>query len=540
MKKAKKLLAVVLALMVALTMGIATSSVIFAADGDPTGSITIKTSEKDTTYDFYRILDLTGQDTSNPADGKYDAVTYKLNTKWGSFFTTGAGASYLVAQNNSSGNLSPINVNGTTKYINITGDNIVAFTNAAMDYAITNNIVKDSTAAGTGNDVTVSSLPLGYYLMIPVDASDKTNNSAGSVASITSTVPNADIQVKAKKPGIEKTDNVISADVGQTVTYTITGKVPNTSGYSTYKYIIKDEMTSGLTFNKDVVVTIEGVTDPITSQCTIDYSVANKFSADIPVTTLQGENGANVGKTITLKYTATVNDSAVATSQEKNKATLEYGHNPSNLEKTTPIEEEVYTAKVVINKYTGNDATAAAGKLAGAQFALMNSEGKYYKYTAASGTTPAKVEWVTVTGAPTSGTANVTDEMAQALADAGTAITTKTTNDSGAAEFPGIKDGTYYLVEFVAPEGYNRLDKPQSVVVEGKNVDDGTTKIENKADASGTFDEAKDKVADIQNNSGSELPSTGGIGTTIFYILGALLVIGCGIVLIARRRLTAK
>lgn len=533
-KMTKKLLAVVLALAVALTMGMSTTVLSFA--DDTTGSITIKSSEKNTTYDFYRIMDLTGKDTSNPADNKYDAVTYKLNTKWSGFFTgTGAGASYLVDTN--SGNLSPINVNGTIKYINITGSNIVAFTNAAMNYAITNNISRDATETGNGNDVTVSNLALGYYLMIPVDASEKTNESSGSVASITSTVPNADIKVKAKKPSIEKTDNVISADVGQTVTYTITGKVPNTSGYATYQYIIKDEMTSGLTFNKDVVIKIGN--DVITKDCTIDYSKDNKFSADIPVANLQGTDGANVGKTITLTYTATVNDNAVTSSQEKNKATLNYGHTPGNLEETTPIEEEVYTAKVVINKYTGNDATATTGKLEGAQFALMNSDGKYYKYTAASGTTPAKVEWVTVTGAPTSGTANVTDAQAAALA-AATTITTKTTDTSGAAEFAGIKDGTYYLVEFVAPDGYNRLDKPQSVIVAGTNVDDGTAKVENKADSTGRYDAAVDETANVQNNAGTELPSTGGIGTTIFYILGALLIAVCGVVLIARRRVSAK
>ena len=532
---------------------------------DPTGTITIKSSENGTTYDFYRILDLTGQDTTTPTpDGKYDVVAYTIATKWEAFFQgSAAGASYLVAAADATeaqkSSLNMINFNGSVYYLNLTESNVVAFTNSAMDYAMNTPVAKDTTGAGTGSDVAVSNLPLGYYLMIPVDASLKTDASSGSVASITSTIPNADILVKAKKPDIEKTDNVISADVGQTVTYTVTGEVPNTAGYETYKYVIKDEMTSGLTFNKDVAVTIDGVADPVTSQCTITYTDTG-FTADIPVKDLQGTPGtnglgANVGKTITLTYTATVNDNAVASDNEKNKVHLEYGHNPSSLEKTTDIQEEVYTAKIIINKYTGESATSGT-KLPNAKFALMNSEGKYYKYTAAvaaSGTPgeagyvaaqPAKVEWVTVTGAPTSGTASVTDAMAKALADDAASdtptFTAQTTNSDGAAEFPGIKDGTYYLVEFEAPDGYNRLDKPQTVTVTGEDADTATGKVENKADATGSFDKAKNETADVQNNSGTVLPSTGGIGTTIFYVVGSIMVVAAGVLLITKKRMSRE
>ena len=569
-KSASKLLGIVLIIALVMSMGISSA---FAA-GE--GSLTVKNSEVGTTYNFYRILDLTGQDTAEDEETElYNAVVYKLNTKWKAFWTTGAGASYLVAEN--SGNLATINVDGTIKYINITDSNKVAFTNAAMKYAIDNSIETDSTANGAAEDVSVTGLDLGYYLMIPVDATDEKVNplTTGSIASLTSTIPSGDIYVKATKPSIDKVDDVISADIGQTVTYTVTGKMPNTSGTASYVYKLTDTMTEGLTFNKDVVVTIAGVADPITSQCTIDYTTDTQgFTCTIPVANLQGENGANIGKTITLTYTAVVNDNAVERDEDHNTVKLTYGRDPNHLEESTPISEEVYTAKIEIYKYTGDlsdaqyaaesayaDATAAAAAgyskysggdasadkywvkpaatgtpLANAQFALMNSEGKYYKYTAATETTPAKVEWVEVSGAPTSGTANVTDAQAAALA-AATTITTKTTTADGAAAFPGIKDGTYYLVEFAAPAGYNRLETPQAVVVTGTDADAlNENKVENKADATGEFDKANNAKANVLNQTGTVLPSTGGIGTTLFYAIGGVMVLAAVVMLIAKKR----
>ena len=574
MKKFTKLLGIVLIIALVMSMGIT------AAFADGEGSLTVKNSEVGTTYNFYRILDLTGQDTAEDEETVlYNAVVYKLNSKWTAFWTTGAGKDYIVAEN--SGNLATINVDGIIKYINITDSNKVAFTNAAMKYAIDNSIATDKTASGATADVSVTGLDLGYYLMIPVDATDEKENplTTGTIASLTSTIPSADIYVKATKPSIEKTDNVVSADVGQTVTYTVTGKMPNTSGTTSYTYKISDTMTAGLTFNKDVVVKIDGVTNPITSQCTIDYTTDTQgFTCTIPVAELQGENGANIGKTITLTYTAVVNDSAVERDEDHNTVKLIYGRDPDHLEESTPVSEEVYTAKIEIYKYTGDltdaqyaaqsayaDATEAeaagysvysgadasadkywvkAGSagtpLANAQFALMDSTGKYYKYTAASGETPAKVEWVEVTGAPTSGTANVTDAQAAALA-AATTITTKTTTADGAATFPGIKDGTYYLVEFAAPDGYNRLATPQAVVVAGTDADaTNENKTENKADATGEFDKANNAKANVLNQTGATLPSTGGIGTTIFYVVGSIMVVAAGVLLITKKRMSRE
>ena len=109
----------------------------------------------------------------------------------------------------------------------------------------------------------------------------------------------------------------------------------------------------------------------------------------------------------------------------------------------------------------------------------------------------------------------------------------------GAAEFIGLKNGAYYLVEFAAPTGYNRLSNPTKVTVQGKNVD--TAELENKAQAGQKdFDSSDNKTTDVINNTGVKLPETGGIGVTIFYIVGGLLIVAGVAYFILRRKSAAE
>ena len=516
MKGIKKLLTGILAATLALTMNVTA----FAADK----TITVVKTENGTTYNFYRIFDIVGQDTSS--DGNYDVVSYSINSEWAAFFTgEGAGAKYIVAKD--SGSLSPINVDGVTKYIDLTDKNIVEFTNLATKYAIESDKTKEATGVGNGQNIDVEVTADGYYIMVPEDASIQNENSHGSIASITSTTPNATIQVKAKKPEIFKTDSTEDAEIGQIVNYEVTGVVPNTAGYTKYTYKITDTMTSGLTFMDDVVVKIDG--KDITGECTFTKST-NSFTVDIPVINYQKQ----VGAAISVAYTCKVNEEAVIHTQEINTVKLTYGHTPTD---TTDKKEELYSSKIIINKEDDNGT-----KLAGAKFALMNKDGKFYFFN----DTDKKVEWVEVKDATiTDDKTVVTDTIANALANAANTaktITTKTTDDAGKAEFIGLKNGEYFLVEFEAPAGYNRLSNPQSVTVQGNNVD--AEELENKAQAGqNEFDSRQtdaNSIATVINNSGVKLPETGGIGTTIFYILGGILIIAGVAYFMVRRKVNAE
>ena len=268
----------------------------------------------------------------------------------------------------------------------------------------------------------------------------------------------------------DKEADQTSVDVGQTVNYTVTGKVPDYSEYpysTDFVYTVADTMSDGLTFKKDVKVMI-------------------------------ADDTTYIGAAIKVTYSAVVNEKAIA-KISKNEATLTYSNNPltDTTSKTVPVVREVYSSKIVIDKYQdGNENT----KLPGADFVLYKKGGTddsilYYKWD----DTAKKVEWVT--------------EKNQA--------TVMTTNDNGAATFGGIANGTYYLEETKAPAGYNQLTAPVEVKVNG-----GTTEAELSV------------TANVANSTGTLLPSTGGMGTTIFYVLGAVLVVGAVVLLVTKKRMS--
>lgn len=466
MRNTKKLVGLLLALVMVLAMATAMAE---------TGSITVDNPKADLTYTAYKIFDVAYNTNQT-------AYSYTINSSSEWFSTVQA-----YAEKTGSG-LTLTQVNGSTTYIVTTTS---AF--SAPEFAVA---LKASVAGKTGTELkvadgkaSVTGLALGYYFV---------TSTTGALCNLTTTNPTVTIHDKNDIP-FDKVDDKESVDVGEIVTYTITGKVPDYTGFTTYTYQIADTMSEGLTFSKDVKVTVGG-TD-VTGACTITYDVdgkANSFTVSIPVMSY------DIGAAIKVTYTAVVNEKAVA-KIENNHATLTYSNDPTDSEKktTTPPEiETVYSAKIIINKYVKNNNTE---KLAGAKFVLykeVEGEGgaktkQYYKWN----DTDKKVEWVA------------------AQSDA----TVKVTDAQGAASFDGLADGTYYLEEIEAPAGYNKLIAPATITVDGANA---TT-----ADLSSLT-----VTQDVENETGSLLPSTGGIGTTIFYVVGGVLLIGAAALLIAKRK----
>lgn len=214
-----------------------------------------------------------------------------------------------------------------------------------------------------------------------------------------------------------------------------------------------------------------------------------------------------VGKEIKVTYSATVNEHAIE-NVEKNSATLTYSNDPiKNITTDTKTDEEkVYSSKIEIIKHvTGNEDTM----LNGAKFILYkedeNGNKLYYKYD----TTNQVVTWI--------------NEKSKADVK----ITGEGNQEDGKAYFEGLKDGTYYLLETEAPDGYNLLPDAQTVQIinDGNNVTTITAPV---------------KLVKVANSTGSVLPSTGGIGTTIFYAVGGVLVVGAGVLLITRKRMSVE
>ena len=476
MKHARKLTSLLLALVMVFAL-----AVTVAADGTTgttgTGRITVVNPIEGQNYTAYKIFDVVYEE---PTTADHYSYTIEGGSEWFRTVETYA--------NTEGSGLTLTQVEGTNTYVVTTTGAFSAPPFADALKAAVNGKTGRTLAVADGK-ATATDLHLGYYFVTSTN---------GALCNLTTTDSDVTIYDKNDVP-FEKKDDKVSAEVGETVNYTIKGKVPDYTGFTTYTYKVTDTMSEGLTFKKDVKVTVGG-TD-VTAACTITYDVdnnANKFTVSIPV------KKYTIGAEIEVTYSALVNENAVA-KISKNSATLTYSNNPSEgTEKTTtPVEETVYSSKIVIDKYEKGSTTT---KLEGAEFVLykeVTPEGgttatkQYYKWNEEN----KKVEWV------------------ENMADA----TVVTTNDKGEATFNGLADGTYYLVETKAPAGYNPLEEPVQVEVKG-----GST----EADLSVT--------ANVANSTGTTLPSTGGMGTTIFYVLGSALVLGAVVLLVTKKRMSTK
>lgn len=469
MKTMRKLFTVLLAL--AMTLALAVPA--FAAD---TGSITITNPQGDHTYTAYKIFDVTYSG---------DNYSYTISGTDAAFNTVKAYA------DEAANGLKLTAVANTNKY-NVSID-AAAFSAASFAQYLKTNV--GSLGTGTaftkdGDTMKASGLTPGYYFV---------SGTSGTVCEL-ATAKDIEIRDKNEAPQIEKSvdDTDRTVEVGQKLTYTITGKVPSTKGYTEYTYQVTDTMSEGLTFNKDVKVTIGGtaVTD-----AAITYN-DNGFVASINMMNYQEQIDAPV----VITYTATVNEKAIQSNKETNTATLKYSNDPANKDsfKESSVEVEVFSFNIVINKYAADNEST---KLEGAKFVLKNAEGKYYKYDANT----KAVTWVV-------GKADATEVI---------------TGADGAARFDGLQAGTYYLEETVAPAGYNQLIKDITIVLK----EDGSATID---DAASTPEADRSLTAGVANSTGTMLPETGGIGTVIFVALGALAVICAGVFLVTNKRMSKE
>lgn len=468
MKTMRKLFRVLLAL--AMTLALAVPA--FAAE--TTGSITITNPQGDRTYTAYKIFDVTyaGDNhsyTISDTDAAYSTVKEYADVP--------ANGLNLTA------------VADTGKY-NVSSS--AGFSAASFAQHLKANV--GSLGAGTafiedGNTMKASGLALGYYFI---------SGTSGTVCEL-ATAKDIQIRDKNEVPKIKKDvdDNDRTVEIGQKLTYTITGKVPSTKGYDEFTYQVTDTMTEGLTYNKDVKVTIGGTDVTATIR-----DIENGFVASVNMMNYQDQIDAPV----VITYTATVNENAIQHDKETNTATLKYSNNPAdkNSYKESSVKVEVFSFNIVINKYaTGNEST----KLEGAKFVLKNNVGKYYKYDA----TAKAVTWV----------------------DDKSAATEVSTDANGAARFDGLQAGTYSLEETVAPAGYNQLTKDITIVLD-KN---GSATIDGAASAPGADHSLTTGVA---SSTGTLLPETGGAGIVTFVALGALAVICSGVFLVTNKRMSKE
>ena len=476
MKHARKLASLLLALVMVFALAVTVAADGTGAAEPAKGSITVDNPIEGQNYTAYKIFDVV-YDTE-------EHYSYTIDSTSNSWFSTVK--SYADTPANG---LTLTLVKGTNTYVvTTTGDFSPAAFADALKAAVNGKAGK--TLAVADGKATARDLDLGYYFV---------TSTTGALCNLTTTNPNANIHDKNDMPFKKEVDKT-NVDVGQTVTFKITGKVPDYTGFTKYTYLITDTMTDGLTFNRDSL-TVKVGEATVTNDCTIAYdaeTAPQTFTVSIPVL----EKKYDFGAEIVVTYTATVNKNAIAMISS-NKAKLTYSNDPTTDEtKDSQTEEQkVYTSKIVIDKFeTGKQETV---KLPGAEFVLYKkvpgASGEVTQYYKQDDTTKA-VTWV--------------DTIAEA--------TRVTTGNNGEAFFEGLADGTYYLVETKAPAGYNRLTEAKDVTVTGSITDATRLSV----------------TAEVANNTGTLLPSTGGMGTTVFYVLGAVLVVGAGVLLVTKKRMS--
>ena len=467
-------------------------------------------------------------------DGKIDTndkVSYTLDQAWEGLFWAGnegtcpTGSINVSAQAGTTLNEKAV-AYLTAMAADSTGLNTFAAT--AAKYKTAYSIADTKTATGgDDNTATFDQLVPGYYLVQPdkgsTSATRKTDAMLVNVPSDTA----ATLQLKSEYPSVEKkvdTDKTESnAQIGQSVNFTLTSKVPDMTDYDTYYFAFKDTMSKGLTFDENSVkVTVDGqelTKDTGFTVVSTKENVADN-ATEITIEILNMKQYADkAGKTITVTYSATLNkDAVVGIEGNKNEAKVEYqngsatdNHGTSNPSITTTC---TYPVKVQKHAYEDNNADSF---LAGAKFALSTSatvptftKGEEGNYTL--DTSDANV--VRLVGSDAAYRVAENDEAG--------AVTYFTTVGTSATTINGLKAGTYYLHEIEAPEGYNKLTAPVKVTITETTGTDG--KVNGVTYMVGETDQSTNETVKVENKTGSMLPSTGGIGTIGLTVLGVGVV----------------
>ena len=480
----KKLFSALLAIVLVFSM----CTVAFAAD---TGTITIDKAVDKAEYNIYKMLNFA------PSNDEGTKGIYTIVDGWVDFFNSDTAKNYFEVTT----------VADQTTVVLKDGVNAVDQTIAkkAIAYAETKGIAATATKTADGEKVEFTGLNLGYYAI---------DTSLGTLCALTNTNSDFTATEKNEKPDIDKFvqedsevnnadegwGKVNDADIDQVVNY----KSTVTVGLGATNYVMHDKMEAGLTFNNDVVVKLADgtvvaednyvvVVDPVDND-TFDVKFDNAFIA-----------GLAKGTQFTVYYSATLNENAnIVTDGNDNTVYLSYGEDSTW--ETAKHTTTTYTWKIDVLKFTKDGDTKVS--LAGAVFELLDNAGNAIKYSKVAGA-----------------------EVPTYKVDKDGTITQITTDANGKFEIVGLDEGTYKLHEVSAPDGYNKLAKDVDVVITSEYDETALT-------ASYKINSETPATIEVENKTGGLFPETGGIGTTIFYIVGILLMLAAVVVFITKKRMS--
>ena len=470
MKKFKKSFSLLLTLM--LTISAVFSISMFASAEDGTKTVTIANAKVGETYTFYKVLSVTNSG---------DNYAYSVENDWVSAWQEITGATGKTG--------AELNA-AVADYIK--ADNVAAVAVSLKGKIPAGITGKSVTAADTTCTIDLDSD--GYYLMVPSGGKASVVFSLATVVGDTFTITN-----KSTYPAPDKTvktadsDNYVkkaTASVGEVIGYKVTGKVPDTSGYTTYNFVVKDTLDTGLAYADTLNLVVKVGETTLTADS--DYTAATE-GQNLTITFANIKNYAK-DSDIVITYDGKVTADSGLTKADslKNSVTFTYSNDTSDVTKTATSEPsitEVYVASLQVKKVDkdGNALADAEFKLEGTRLTTSGT------YTGTSGV-------------------------------------------DGLIPFKGVAVGTYTLTETKAPDGYNKLANAITVVVK---FDAETNKwTYNAGEGDKDLYDADGNIVpiEIENSSGNELPSTGGFGTYAIYGIGAILVVAGLIIIITKMR----
>lgn len=493
MKLIKKIAAIMFAFMMVVSMSCNVKADEGSSSPTTKGTITITNAKEGETYKLYKILSLESYSyTGNDKDKGNYAYTLTGDIKWDNFIKNQATQYFKF--------------DDTNKYLTWTGTmdeaRVKDFAQLALKFARneSNNVQPLKKVEKTNSStVKFDNLDLGYYLV---------DSSVGSLCVLNTTNPDLTIAEKNGVPSVEKgvkniqngtygTSN--NASIGDTVYFQTT----ITAQPGAQNYVLHDKMAKGLTLKNDSIVVKKGESPVETSDYTLKTS---GFIDDCTFEIVFGQtfcDGLQKDEKITVTYSATLNENAVIAGEgNKNETKLKYGDSQETQPSVTNTKTfEMHVFKFYIDK---NDLTTEKG-LADAKFTLSKNP---------NGTDPIKL------------INKGSNTYRVAKKDETNTITEVITPDNGRFTIQGLGAGTYYLTEIQQPAGYNKLSGPVTVVID-----------ENEKVRVG---ESEANPVKVENKSGTVLPSTGGAGTTMIYLIGGALVWGSVVVLATKRRVKNK
>lgn len=585
MKKTKQLTAVLLSLAMLLALAVPA----FAAENY---SITINNTQAGHTYEAYQIFDGTVSN-DEPQDGD-DAGPVLSDVIWGTGVKADQYTNLLAALKNDTTlaqleGMAAANtaadvaaaLEGASSEVAATFADVVATRDAEGNYLYLS--ATKGTSSYTDGAYAITGLAAGYYLVKDQDGSLQGNTATATdyivqvLGNVTMKPKSSDIPTVLKK--VQEEDlvenkgfgkgfsDVADHEIGETFQFKLIGSIPDMSAYDTYEYTFHDTMSAGLSYVADSVKAY--IVDDYSTDALGTALATNSYTVESHVVAEDGENkgktnltisfadlkkvaGAQTGKYVVITFSATLNAQAVmgAETGNPNVVYLEFSNNPNGggTGKTEQDYAVVFAWTLGADKIDGE----TEDRLADADFVLLNDEkNKVAILTNARGEIRLS-KWVDLPDNKTYD--KVTVEEWNAIPEQEGQQVVMTSNTTNIISIRGLDDDIYYLYEIEAPTGYNRITDPIKLDVES-TLNHDTSYISTNAIA--LLTELKLFVNDsenpetcnfkgtgninftIENNKGATLPETGGMGTTLFYIIGGLLVVGAGVLLVVRIRMKA-